>query len=500
MILSPEDGPNKYGHTRRTFKLRGGKKHMKMKKIVAMLLALVMVVGVLAACKDTTDPTETKAPTTTDTTAEGETPTTTAAPETEAGPPADIIEPATGVVDESADPVIVWSWNPNFGDMVTKYYGAANPDFVMDYQVHENTIFQEKLDAALASGDAAPEVYTTEADFAKKYVNSENTLNINELGMSNAELADQYAYTYEFMIDDAGAIKAVSWQANPCGVFYNKTLAETYLGYSDPASVSANFATWDAFLQTARDIAAESNGTVKAISGTDDLVRSFMNSREKGWIVDGEIYVDPQMDEYLNFAKILKDEGLTFETGQWTDGWTANKSNSTVLSFWGPMWFVLYTMGFNYEADGTTLKADANPTTGDWDVVKAPTPFFWGGTWINASQYNMHKATTADLIRFYCTEYDSMKTLAESGEFVNNKTVTAEIAADPNLGINFLGGANPYTLLVPEADSISLATVTGDDQALNKLWNDTVTAYVNGTTKTAAEAKADFVAAAADLI
>ena len=473
---------------------------MKMKKIVAMLLALVMVVGVIAACdNDTTDET-TKAPTTTDSATPTDPTETTAEITTVDGPPADIIEPATDVADESTDPVIVWSWNEDFSNMIKKYYVVDNPTFVFTSQVHENTVYQEKLDAVLSSGDAAPEIYTTEADFAKKYVNSVNTLNINELGMSNAELADQYAYTYEYMIDDAGAIKAVSWQANPSCVFYNKTVAETYLGYSDPASVSANFATWDAFLETARKIAADSDGAVKAISGTDDLVRSFMNSREKGWIVDGEIYIDPQMDAYLDFAKTLQDEDLTFETSQWSDPWNANKNNESVLSYWGPMWFVLYCMGFSYEADGVTLAEGANPTAGDWDAVKAPSPFFWGGTWINASQYNMHKATTADIIRYYCTEPESMKALAESGEFVNSISVTSEIAADPDFGLVFLGNANPYTLLVPEAASISLDTVTADDQALNKLWNDTVAAYVNGTTPTAAEARQAFLDAAADLI
>src|SRR5665647_2092703 len=151
------------------------------------------------------------------------------------------------------------------------------------------------------------------------------------------------------------------WQACPAGVFYNRTLAKTYLGTDDPATVGESFASWDAFMAMATKLNADSKGAVKAISGYDDLWRSFQNSRSTGWLVDGKITIDPMIEKYFDYAKQLKADGLTFETAQWKPDWTSNMAYSSVLSYWGPMWLLNFCMGFGYEADGTTVKADANP-------------------------------------------------------------------------------------------------------------------------------------------
>ena len=474
---------------------------MKMKKIVAMLLALVMVVGVAAACgKTETTTSTTAAGATTAAPADTTAAVTTAAADTTAAQtetgitPEDIIAPATDVTDEDTTPIVIYAWNEEFKGLLDKYYAADNAGFTYDYQVTENTTYQTKLDGVLASGDGAPDLYLVEADYAKKYVDSDNSLNINELGISNSELADQYGYTYEFMLSADGAVKALSWQACPAGVFYNRTLAKTYLGTDDPATVGQSFASWDAFMAMAQKLNTDSAGKVKAISGYDDLWRSFQNSRSQGWLVDGAITIDPQIEKYFDYAKQLKDEGLTFETAQWNTDWTANMSNQTVLSYWGPMWLMNFCMGFGYEEDGTTIKADANPTTGDWGYCNAPVSFFWGGTWITASKYDNNKATSADIMRYFTIDAASMDKLAQAGEFVNNVSVMTKIGEDPSFTVAYLGGQNPFADLLAAAKTIDVSSITGDDQAINTIFASTVTAYTQGEIATVADAEAAFIA------
>ena len=412
--------------------------------------------------------------------------------------PNNVIEPAT-VTDEDTTPIIIYSWNDEFKILLDEYYVTDNPDFVYDYQVTENTAYQTQLDSVLSTGDGAPDIYLIEADYATKYVNSDTSLNINEIGIDYAELADQYEYTYEFMMDDCGAIKALSWQSCPSGVFYNKTLAETWLGSSDPVEVQKSFATWDAFLAMAQKINTDSAGTVKAISGLDDIWRPFLASRSTGWVVDGVINIDPMMDTYLDYAKTIKDEGLTFETAQWNTDWTANMSNSSVLSYWGPMWLAQNYMSFDVNADGT-LADGANPTTGDWDFCAAPVSFFWGGTWITASKYDNQKETTADIMRYFTIDPVSMSKLAMDGQFVNNIWVVSQMSDDPDFGVNFLGGANPFDRMLLEAMRIDISTVTANDQAINTIWASVVACYVNGDIATVAEAKSQFEAACEDVL
>lgn len=477
---------------------------MKMKKIVALLLALVMVVGVVAACGGTAKTTEgttagtTKADTAAETTA-AVVDETTAAVETSTGiTPEDIIAPATDVTDEDTTPIVIYSWNEEFKGLLDKYYVAENPDFKYDYQVTENTTYQTKLDGVLSTGDGAPDIFLTEADYAKKYVNTENSLNINELGISNSELADQYAYTYNFVLSDDGAVKGLTWQANPAGVFYNRSLAKEYLGTDDPATVGESFASWDAFMAMATKINEDSKGTVKAISGFDDLWRSFQNSRTSGWLVDGKITIDPMIENYFDYAKELYTGDLTFKTAQWSPDWTSNMSNGSVLSYWGPMWLLNFCMGFGYEDDGTTIKADANPSTGDWAFCPAPVPYFWGGSWIVASKYDNNKATTADIMRFFTTETESMDKLAQAGEFVNNVSVMTAIGENPDFKVAYLGGQNPISLLLGAAIKIDVSSITGDDQAINVIFASTVNAYVNGEIASVADAEQAFIADCAD--
>ena len=481
---------------------------MKMKKIVALLLALVMVVGVVAACGGTATTTDTTAvgtPKATTTAAEATTAATTKAVETTAAvttpagnTPVDIIAPATDVTDEDTTPIVIWAWNEEFKGLLDKFYVAENAGFKYDYQVTENTTYQTKLDGVLATGDSAPDIYLVEADYAKKYVNSENSLNINELGISNAELADQYAYTYNFMTSDDGAVKALSWQSCPAGVFYNRSLAKTYLGTDDPATVGKSFASWDAFMAMATKLNTDSKGAVKAISGYDDLWRSFQNSRSTGWLVDGKVTIDPMIEKYFDYAKQLKTDKLTFETAQWNADWTANMSNKTVLSYWGPMWLLNFSMGFGYEADGTTVAADKNPTTGDWAYCGAPVSYFWGGTWITASKYDNNKATSAAIMRFFTIDPTSMGKIAAGGEFVNNVSVMTKIGADSTFKVAYLGGQNPITALLDAAKKIDVSAITGDDQAINAVFTSTVNAYVNGEIASVADAEQAFIADCAD--
>ena len=474
---------------------------MKMKKIVAMLLALVMVVGVATACKSkvvetTTVPAATTTAKVTDATTAA--PTTAVTTATSTTPP-NIVPPAT-VTDTDTTPIVIYAWNNEFQGLIDKYYVPDHAGFTYNYQITETTTYQTKLDSVLATGDGAPDIFLVEADYAKKYVNADTSLNINELGIDYKELANQYGYTYLFMKDDAGAIKALSWQACPSGIFYEKSLAQQYLGSSAVADVQKSFASFDSFMAMAQKLNKDSAGKVKAISGYDDIWRSFANSRATGWVVDGKINIDPQMDKYLDYAKQIKDEGLSFETAQWSADWTANMSNKTVLSYWGPMWMGQYSMGFNYAADGKTLAAGANATTGDWDFCAAPVSFFWGGTWITASKYDNQKATTADIMRYFTIDSTSMAKMAADGQFVNNVPVMTTVANDTTFGINFLGGANPIGLMLKEAMKIDVSTVTGNDAAINTIWGSTVAAYTQGTIKTVAEAKAQFITDCADII
>ncbi len=466
---------------------------MKMKKIFALVLALAMVAGLATACKEDKDET-TAATTEAATTTTGDaTDATDATDDTTAEPasstPANVA-PVANVSDEGSDAISLYGWNEEFTGLLNKWM----PDLEYTYEMTESTQYQAKLDSALSAGDGAPDLFLLEADYAAKYVDSDNTININDVGIDYADLANQYAYTYEFTMDDIGAIKAVSWQACPCAVFYNVTVAEAALGVSEPDDVAPYFATWDKFIETAATVSEATDGACKIISGTDDIWRAFLNTRSQGWIVDGEVYVDEVFDQYFDLAKTLYDDNLTFQTAQWSPEWTANASNETVLSYWGPMWLVRFSLSLNDPAD-----APANPTSGDWRAIPAPSSSYWGGTWLAATKYCDMKATAKDIMTKFTIDSDFMMGMAQDGEFVNNVEDMTTIANDTSFALEYLGGQNPFGILLDEAVKIDLSCVGPNDQDINTAFNNAVNSYLAGDVATPDDAITAFTAAVEDL-
>lgn len=467
---------------------------MKMKKILALGMSMAMVLGVVAAC----DKTETT--TTTATTAAAET--TAAADdvaETTANNNEVVVDDEGGLVGfndlgaaevaNEGDKLEIWSFNTEVGTLAEQYSAVQ-----FDYQEvggGNQEAYRQALDQALASGDQAPDLFACDADYAQLYLNSDNTIAINNIGIDYKDLTNMYNYTLQFATDDDDVIKGLAWQACPCGIYYNRSLAAEYLGVSEPEDVAPYFSSWDKFVETAKAVNEKSEGTVKVVSGTDDIWRAYLGTRTQGWIKDGEIVIDPVMSQYFDVVKTLYDEDLTFKTSQWTDPWTNNAANSSTLTFWGPMWLGRWSLNFANE--------EANPTAGDWGMVMGPSGFFWGGTWLMASKDCDMKADAGQVVSDLCINEDNLKAMAAAGEFVNSVPVMTEIANDPSFTIDWLGGQNPASVLLESAQAIDNSTVGPNDGTINDLFQQAVGSYLSGDIATVADAEASFEANVKDV-
>jgi hypothetical protein len=283
-------------------------------------------------------------------------------------------------------------------------------------------------------------------------------------------------------------IKGLAWQACPCGVFYNRALTEEYLGVSEPEDVAEHFTSWDAFLAAARTVKEASNGQAKIVSGIDDIWRSYLNTRTQGWIVNGELVIDPTIEEYFDLGKALHDEDLTWQTTQWAEAWTNNGGNKSTVAYFGPMWLGHFCLPFG--ADGYDAE-----TNGMWGLTSAPAPSFWGGTWMMASKYCDMKASCAQIMRDVALTDANLLDMANGGEFVNNVAIMQGIAADDSFGIDWLGGQNPAAVLLDSASTIDNSTVGKDDQTINNEFTTAANSYFDGTIATVAEAEDAFRAA-----
>ena len=454
---------------------------IKNKKVLALLLASVVAAGSISACdQPVTDPTDTSEPTQVSVE-----PTDTSAAETTPAPDLDgyVERTVAEVTDEDDGKIMIYGYNTEFTGLAEKYAGITSEDY--DFiEITDSADYQEKLDAVLSDGNDAPDIFICDEAYARKYLASDDTIAINDLGIDYEEMTNMFDYTLRFASDDDNVIKGLAWKACPTGVFYNRSLAEEYLGTSDPSELAASFATWDAVLESSRAVNTASEGQVKLISGYTETFDAYMSGRENVWIMDGSFSFDPTVEDFFNFAKQLYDEDLTFRDEQWSGGWRDRMSDRTVISYWGSLQFAKYELALN-PGEGTSV----NPTAGDWGLTTGPANYYAGGSWVMASKYCDKKATSADIIRAVCINEDNQKDMLNNGEFVNNTKLITAAASDDKFCLEWLGGQNPYPVLLASAENASASLAEVNAYEYNKSFNSVVGPYCEGAFESIEEAE-----------
>ncbi len=385
--------------------------------------------------------------------------------------------------------LVVWTFTDEVKKMIEEYYLKDNPD--LDYEIEvvivPNEQYQSKIDPALQAGKGAPDLFAIEAAYSKKYLNSDLTMSLADLGIEDSDLDEITTYVKDVARDSNGVLKGISWQAAPGAFFYRRSLAEKYLGVSEPEDVQPLLKDYPTFLETARKLQKESNDAVKMLSGTGELAEVFYANRSQGWVVDNKLVIDPSIDELYEVTRVLEQEGLTAEAGGWSEGWFAGMNTDTVFGYPLPTWGLHYVLKENAEN-----KEAGTTTAGDWGMVQGPGAYFWGGTWLVARQGTEMKEEAKALMTYLTLDENFLEPWAkETGDLLSNETIVNRIKdtyEEP-----FLAGQNHYAEFAEMAKSVDASILTGSDLDMQTLLIEEVTAYSKGE-KDKATAVADFKA------
>lgn len=448
---------------------------MKLKKTAALVLSLFITFSAAGCSYKTagTTPATTPALTAESTDSKPKTQSGTETSESEPVPETFAEKPAADVVDAEGDKLVIWSFDSNFKKLLEKYSTVKDYEYV----VVGRDEYYRRLDEAFES-DSAPDLFICGFDHVKAYADSDKTASINSIGISNKACETMYDYSLRMACDSYGNIKGLAWDLSPSAVFYQRTLAQQYLGSSDPAEVSKSFSSWAAFLTAARKINKESDGTVKITAGTGEIFRSYIGNRSTPWKVGDKLQTDATVESFYEYARTLNTEKLTFGASTGSDEWKAGMRNKTVLSYWGPV-SLARTEAFALDP---VYFRKANPTSGDWGIVQAPESFAWGGDWIMVTSASDMKKSCADIMTSVCCVQDNLKDMMAGGMagFVNSKTVIGAAKTDERYNFAWLGGQNPYTILAPVAESIKAGPADPDDARIKEIYSRTVNVYANG--------------------
>ena len=430
-----------------------------MKKLFSAILVLAMMLS-LCACGGgqtaTTAPAgETKAP----------------AAETKAPEKTEAPEPSEGKVFN------IYAWNEEFKGFFEKYYTVPE-GVTVNWIINpsDGGVYQDKLDAALlnqanAADDDKVDLFLAEADYILKYVDSEYTMDVSTIGVT--DLSQMYEYTVQAASDSNGVLKGVSFQCCPAAMIYRRSIAKDVLGTDDPAEVQAALDSWEKFDAVAAT--AKEKGYLMTPAFVETY-RTFSNNCSMPWVDEaGNLQFDPMIEAWLTQAKDHMDKGYTLSSGVWDDEKNQQMfADGKAMCFFGPAWYYNFCMGNAMDPE--------KGCSGDWAICQGPQAYFWGGTWLLAAAGTDNPTMVADVMKaFTVNEEICSKLVSAEMQFSNNIAVNNKFAADASYGNEFLGGQNDTAIFAELAKDIKFENKTMYDQLLNEKFQEYMKEYCNGT-------------------
>ena len=352
------------------------------------------------------------------------------------------------------------------GDVTVKWNITANAD-----NAYQNNLDNTLLNQESAAADDKVDIFLIEADYALKYIDSEYALPVADLGIKDADIADQYKYTQDIVTDSEGVLKGLSWQGCPGVLFYNREAAKAVLGSDDPATVQAAVKDWDTFVATAEKAKAAGYNMVSSVM---DTYRTYSNNVSTKWVVDGKIKVDANLEKWVTDSKKLVDAGMAGTHSLWSTEWSAGFfPEGKVFCYFGPAWLVNFSMSANVEG--------SIGYNGGWGATEGPQGFFWGGTWICAAAGTDNGDLIKDIMLKMTTDADLMKGIVvKDDDFVNNKTAMEAMAKDASYSSKILGGQNPLQMYCNGVAGLDLSNLSKYDQACNEEFQNAMKNYFDG--------------------
>lgn len=362
---------------------------------------------------------------------------------------------------DGEDVLEVWSFTDEINTMVEDYFTKDNPD--LSYKINLVNIptaeFEAKLDPIINT-DAAPDVILLEQNFAKKYVESGLMADLGQFDNVRIGAEDTYEYVKNIGTNQDGVHVANAWQAAPGAFFYRYSLAEKYLGITDPDELQERISDWDGFIEVARELNKESNGEVYMVSSIDDIRFSYLGAREDGWVIDDKLVLDDAIYDMMDTALLMNEEGLMLDAPPETEAYYSGMNNDEIFGYSLPTW------GLHF-----WLKPNGEDTAGDWRMTQGPSTYFRGGTWIGMLESSDMKEEASELITYVTTDHDFLTSWAtDTGDIVSNEVVVNEIKDD--YSDEYLGGQNHYAQFADMINDIDASIITEYDQQLNILFMD----------------------------
>ena len=353
------------------------------------------------------------------------------------------------------------------GDVTVKWTITPSDDNAYQNNLDETLLKQDK-----AAADDKIDIFLVEADYALKYVDTDYTMAMSDLGLDDSVFAGQYQYTKDVVTDANGALKGASWQGCPGLMVYRRDIATEVFGTDDPDEIQTHFSDWTKFQESAAQLA---DAGYSAVSTVNDTYRVFSNNVTTKWVDENnKINIDENIMAWVDMSKEMVDAKQTGTADLWSDDWKKGfYPEGNVFAYFGPAWLIDFCMAAD---DDASVAAQ-----GGWAATEGPQSFYWGGTWICAANGTDNADLVADIIKTMTTDEAVLSDIVKAdNDFANSPAVMEGFASDDTFGDAVLGGQNPIGKFCAGVGAIDLSNITNYDQGCTEEFQHAMKNYFDG--------------------
>jgi hypothetical protein len=443
-------------------------------RLCSLMLFFVFVLQLCACSNGGNDPSSTTAgqSTTAATETTEETTTTTTVEET-------TIEAQKMILGNGSEQINLWSYSSEVFNFVSNYM-RIHPEFSDKYKVvcylYDSMTYQSMLNILLRKGGTdAPDIYVVECAFASDYTQgsmSEYAATYKELGIDvDAKIKD--ADIQQYIVDVGtrnGEVVGLTYDNSAGLMIYNYAIAKKVFGTGDPDKIEEIFGAGSGNLDKFMEASAKlkSKG-YSVVSGPSEVWNMCDSSATTPWVVNGDVNLAPERENYLDVGKQLVSNGWTPNSKNWTQEWYNDMSGNKVFAYFEPAWFVNYTM-------------QDHAKSGNWRVCTPPIGFYSGGNWILARKGTSQKEGVAELIEWMTLDTSKQGlqySLASQKGYVTPVSSNAVMSSLKGT-LKFLNNQDMFPVIINSGKCVKVSSVQKYDYTISSIFNEYASKYFDG--------------------
>jgi len=364
-----------------------------MKRLTALLITVVVLASLVAACAPTPEVVEKVVKETVVVEKEVEVEVT----KVVAGTPETVVVTATPVPEapKPTGEVLIWGWPAadQAFEAIIEGFNEEYPDIEVTWEMIPGMAggTRDALSTALAAGEGLPDISMIEINDIDRFVLQGGFVDLLQEPYNAGRYKDDFvAYKWDQAMTPDGRLLAFPWDIGPASLFYRRDVFENAGLPSDPESVAEMLSTWEGFIETGQKVADPDNNLFWI--GNADRIPYIYYAHKNFFDEDYNVAINnPKTLQVLQYAKQVRELGLDAKATFWTEEWYSMLANGQIATTISGCWF------------GGFLKSWIDPEgAGNWGVVPIPEDPLqnWGGSFMAIPEASQNKEAAWAFIEY----------------------------------------------------------------------------------------------------